>query len=445
MIGPTPNLAPRQPIRDRRPSPAGRTYGVEEAVGASPVTRPVTSDDICLIASKGYPLWESIATMQLRNRRITVAYHDLSQRLAEVIAGDEEVRDANWCTFATWTSKTVGNWIEDDVVPEPLHDMRRVPRFVVQGLMALTRWLIQRSNGATYRCLAAGNRFVFLEIGFAVALFIERFAAIDRTHLAAAENHWASYWDSVQARVTELSQLDPSWMLTDAPEPLDLRLGLRQYFEAIFATDPDERAELILAGTLLIGAYEQRRVDGYVSASLALFTKRAMRNLVRNRSGLVPGWFRRLPSCLFARIMTRALVLNIPGEQLKVGRPLPCPGGGDGLMFTPDLETITLPLLQALVTRYDLSDGKPRQRRARDWTSYDDRMTYITNLFRSRQQNPRLFDAPFPSEVETALLSGRLHEDSTPQVVSTDGDQERRIKGSEWDRVFVRGTTLSTE
>jgi hypothetical protein len=370
------------------------------------VSRPISSDDVRDIASKGYPLWEPIPAMQLRNRRITVAYADLSERLATLIAGGDPRRDVNWCTWSLWSSRSIGTWIEQDAVPRPLLRLRRVPAVVRRGLIRAARWLLQRGNGASYRCLAAGNRFVFLEAAYAVALFLEEFADVSRDR--PDEDRWDRYWAQVARAVADLSQLDPSWMLTEAPEPSDLRLGLRQYYDALFTTDPDERSELVLAGNLLIVAYEQRRVDGYVSAALALFTDRALRNLVRHRSGAVRGWLG-LPSRLYARVMTRGLVLETADEELRIGQPLPPPSGPpSGPLFPRDLEQVSLPILQALLTRYDRSNGKAHRRRARDWTSFEDRMSYITNVFRSRQQCQSLFAPPFPPEVEAELLAGRL-------------------------------------
>jgi hypothetical protein len=110
--------------------------------------------------------------------------------------------------------------------------------------------------------------------------------------------------------------------------------------------------------------------------------------------------------------MTRGLVLNTGDQQLKVAKPLPPPPATPEVptppMFPQDLDGITTPLLQALLTRYDLSNGDSRRTRVRDWTSYDERMNYITNLFRSRQQHAPLFSRPFPPEVEIALLDGEL-------------------------------------
>ena len=48
----------------------------------------------------------------LRNLRITQCYHDLSQSIASLI-GDVNV---NWCTFATWASKTAGRFVRGELV-----------------------------------------------------------------------------------------------------------------------------------------------------------------------------------------------------------------------------------------------------------------------------------------------------------------------------------------
>lgn len=403
-----------QPVPDR---PAGiddrgaaARYHVGEALEPQPVDRPITSDEITRIATAGYPLWEPLEAMQLRNRRITTGYSDLSERLANLLARGDGRRDANWCTFACWTSKTVGTWIEHDVAPAPLLEVDTWPQPVARVLIKLTQWLIQRENGASYRCLAAGNRFVFLEIGQSIALFIECFEGVEDD---PGETLWKTYWSQIRRVIADLRQLDPSWLLTERPEPEDLRLGLRQYYEALFTRDHKLRAERILAGTLLIGGYEQYRVDGYVEASLALFAEHSMRQLVRHRTGALPG-IRRWPSVVYARLMTKALVLDLPDQRLQVSKPLPPPP--DGPLFPADLEVITLPLLQAVLTRWDISDGRDEGRKSCNWADLDDRMNYITNLFRSRQQCQILFSRPFPPDIEQALLEGRMEPGPTEPV-----------------------------
>jgi hypothetical protein len=416
----------RRQRRDERRRRRGDVVGVGPHVGptpdralaalAHPIDPPLGPRDVRAIASEGYPLWEPVPVMVQRNRRVTVGYADLSRRLAQVIAGPGGVLDANWCTFATWSSKTIGTFIESipdagaalpEVGPLPGRDPRSLlthPR-----LARLTRRVMTRSNGASFRTLAAGNRVVFLEIGQAVAHFVQRFPKRATAWGIEGEEAWRDYWDEVEAQLDDIGVLDPSWLLTEHPPPDDLRLGLRQYFEALRADDPHERSQYVLAGNLLLGAYEQRRVDGYVSAALALDTDSAMRRLIRDRSGAAGG-VRRAPSRLFATLMTRRMPLGLGAAFLWVGRPVPPPD--DPADAWHELRTdadVTLPVLQALITRYQLSVGRRPNRGARDWTDFDQRMRTIGNLFRLRQRQRDLFDDPFPPE-EIAALLGRAGE-----------------------------------
>jgi hypothetical protein len=98
---------------------------------------------------------------------------------------------------------------------------------------------------------------------------------------------------------------------------------------------------------------------------------------------------------------------KLPGEQLRVSQPLPPPSKpAKAQLFPDDLVTVSLPVLQALLTRFDLTAGDPRRCRVRNWASYDERMSYIANVFRSRQQCVALFSRPFTQEVEVGLLKG---------------------------------------
>jgi len=386
------------------------------AAAAEPVDLPISADEVRIIASRGFPLVEPVEAMQLRNRRITLAYGDLSVRLAKLLARGGQ-RQANWCTFSTWSSKTIGGWIERDPEPDPMDDPPWwMPAFVGGVRRSLLKWAMKRDNGATYRALAAGNRFVFLEIGTAFGQFLDAFG--DAGGESPDEAAWDDYWRAMEAELARQGRLDPSWMLTESPAPEELGLGLRQYYEALFTTDPKLRAERVLAGNLLIGAYEQRRVQGYVSCSLALFSNHAMRRLVTRRFDAERSW-RQWPTWAYARAVSPHMVLKLPGEKLVLGKPLPPPAGAP--LFPEDLQAVTTPLVQALLTRYDVAGPQDDDRRVRNWASYDDRMNYIANLFRSRQQHEPLLGKPFPPDVERKLLDGELAPGATTAIPPGDG------------------------
>jgi hypothetical protein len=276
---------------------------------------------------------------------------------------------------------------------------------MARAVVKWTQQLLGRDHGALFRSLAVGNRFVFLEVGAAIACFIDNFEKPPDD-----EAQWSAYWERVEQLLADLGQLDPSWLPTTAPDPQMLRSGLRFYFDATRERDPKQRAELVLAGNLMIGAYEQRRVDGYLATALALWPGRSLRLLVQQGSGRFGPGLRRRVSSVYSWLVTRfLLVLVTVDEVLKVGRPLPpVPHSDPDHSFPEELRSISHPALQALLSRYDQSDGKARRRRAKNWIWFDDRMNYITNFFRSRQRHDCLFDLPFPAADIRDLLTGRL-------------------------------------
>jgi hypothetical protein len=385
---------------------------------AVPVALPISRKEVAMIASAGFPLWESLDTLQLRNHRITLAYGDISHQLAGLIANsdDQDAWDANWCTFATWSSKTIGTCI--DRRPEHgliQHLVRRLPSPLRSLFFAMAEQLLCRGHGAIYRTLAIGNRLVFLEISTAVSHFVQCFGP---TEHGDERRRFDAYWRDVQTFLDGLRHLDPSWVATPAPDPATLRAGMDAYSRARTEKDPKARAELVLLGNLLLGAYEQTRVDEYLTASLSFFTTSWLNRIMRGpKPGISAAAGRGLAapfSTLYALFATRfflALELPTPAgvAELMVGRPVPPVDAADGDLLFPDvLRHIANPELQAVLTRYDLSDGDATHTRSRNWSRFADRMNYITNLFRSRQRSHAMFTRPWTAEQEAALLAGRL-------------------------------------
>ena len=302
--GPAPG--PRASARRGEPEDAYRVSR-SPAAPAALVDRPISGVEVRLIASKGFPLWEAVPVMQLRNRRITVAYADLSRRLADLLARGGGERQANWCTYATWSSRTIGNWID----PE-----RRPSRAAPPGgggsstgrRQRLTEVLAGRDNGATYRSLAAGNRYVFLEIGLAVACFLEYFerGGGEGPERAGLGRLLGAHDDRPRRAGHARPEL-AAHRVAPARRPAARDAPV---LRGPAGRRPAARTEHVLAGNLLVGAYEQRRVDGYVTASLALYTGREMRRLVARRLPAGWPWWHRVPSTVYARAMSRFLVLE---------------------------------------------------------------------------------------------------------------------------------------
>lgn len=382
---------------------------LDKELGAENVRLPIDPSEVYAVASKGFPVWEPIHILQLRNRRITVAYADLSRRLSSLIGGDDESSwDANWCTFAVWSSKTIGDSINED--PDSAGFARalsRMPAAFRQPEIQIIERLVSGGHEAMYRSLALGNRFVFLEIATALT----RLLAFCEAQLTEDDEAFDECCREIVTAISELQRLDPSWVAPRSRNPIPLCEGLRAYYRAHYERDAKRRSELVLIGNIYVVGYEQRRVQAFVGTALSMFTAKALRRIVQGRSSRYgPVLLQRL-SWLYALYVTRNfLTLNLAGQLLRVGRPIPAPGANKTapLRFPKSLEWIENPVLQALLTSYDLSDGRPDRTYANNWISYADRMNYIVNLFRGYQRERFLFAPPWPANVQAKLLAGIL-------------------------------------
>jgi hypothetical protein len=77
-------------------------------------------------------------------------------------------------------------------------------------------------------------------------------------------------------------------------------------------------------------------------------------------------------------------------------------------MFPAMLQELRHPELTALLRQYDRTWNTTAGSGARDWASLEDRLHYIADLFRARQQEPRLFDAPFTAGQCQAIRNGQI-------------------------------------
>jgi hypothetical protein len=409
-----------------------------EAATVTPIGYPVLLKDVELVASPGFPLRESVPTLRLRNMRITLAYESLGRQLADLLATGDGPRVANWCTFASWSSRTIGATINPYEIPPGLRD---TPKAMQRKLVTVAQRMTRRNHGAVFRSLAVGNRFIFLEIGTAVALFLQAFSdlPVDRP---GQELAWKTYNDTLTTKLDGIRRLDPSWTPTAQADPEQLRRGLRLYFDALVAglvekptssrdrldglvsRQRNVRSELILAANIQIGAYEQVRADGYVAASLSLRGTRALRRLIVCGTGAEPKTRHRVFARCFARIVTRfGLAVILPNEIVKIGDRLQAPLRRDGsrsaTVFGGDVGSIESPELQALMMRFDFDDFDSDQRlvmrrRVKNWLDFSERMHYIANLFRAYHEDQSLLSTRIFTYVEHELLcAGKLPDEES--------------------------------
>ena len=190
--------------------------------------------------------------------------------------------------------------------------------------------------------------------------------------------------------------------------------------------DTDGRclADLIFEANLRIAAIEQVILDAAVTSVIdhvpRHFTAQAEGRLVTfaERSLRVPRRIAQINSSrriagaaavatdLWARIMTdQIMVVAFPAETIRLGRDIPRRDWRRPF-YAPALEHLSTDAGR-LFDQFDRSLGDGRGAGAGDWRRFDDRMNFVANLLRSRQQDPTLFWQPFTDEDVLRVWSGR--------------------------------------
>jgi hypothetical protein len=383
-----------------------------------------------------------------RLRWVSYAYHDLDQRLAVGLGNN-----ASWPAFARWSAYTIGEALRLDEVNPRLEDVLRdhaLPGRITGPLVRMQRYVRTLDDGAMPRMLALGNRLVFHEVGWTVAHFL--------TWIEGQEGRDAEAWNAYERRIEPFPPTDffrpsyPGW----------LRGGIRAYYDAWWEHDPVRKAQLVLLGNMLIGAYEQWRVDSFFEVALdfnpgTLIERLRIANhdaLEIELNGIRRGEgrrsFRQQRGMLnwmadaYAAFLTRCvLTWEAPLESrspmaLRLGCDLPSRRGA--LPQSPDLQDLDDDV-QRIFDSFDRSGGQLRGTGARNWRRFSDRMSFIVNLFRTQQQNPNLRVAP--SFDDRRLLELQLTDDHLDGLRRTGdelGDDLRRqcTPNGEDPRTFAR-------
>lgn len=333
-----------------------------------------------------------------RNQWITYVYDRISRRLAAQ-TGD----NANWFTFARWSSFTVG----ENLRPGPTKafgefvDAHSLLRMFRGPLTRVQHDLRTMGDASMPRTLALGNRFVFHEIARQVVEFLDWHEALG----APTEADWKAYRSQiVTSPASDLfPPCDADW----------LRGGIEAYFLAMQEHDAGEQARLVLRGNVMLAAYEQWRLEPIVQIAIDPFATYLVKfentsmHLDRNeaqavlrRSGTpwalahsspVVAWI----SDMYGQLLTSHVMAwegPIKGDHrsLFLGRAIPDPPKGERL-YPEHLDHRVYPETLKVVSVFDQSGGTQRGRRSRNWARYNDRMNFIVNLFRAEQDDHHLF------------------------------------------------------
>jgi len=347
----------------------------------------------------------------LRNLLITQTYCDLSRGLSTVTGAG----NANWSSFATWASKTAGQTIRGEEVPNEVARILREEAGIDEELEKLTGrkarllWikvdidvfdLARAVIAEVSEQIAAGNLKVFAELAPLFARFVHTFA-----------------------RPSGRQGVLDTFVAGLRPGPADrdgqdaLKLAFTSYVAAAGAATTKERAELTLYGNVLIGLHEQTRLQEHIQGGLdAPLSPAVYRNL---RAGTV--WGLPILSWLFGRRL-RLLYAGIRETWERIATRhfmrLALPDGGSmslgvdivvaGRPFPVDLDPLHHPELIALIKTYDPALDTLAGSGAHNWTDLRNRMAFIADLFRSHQCDPTLFAPPFAPEQVTAMRAGRM-------------------------------------
>ncbi|MEM9043015.1 MAG: hypothetical protein AAGD33_24280 [Actinomycetota bacterium] len=349
-----------------------------------------------------------------RNLWITQTYAELAERLREWMGADQ-----TWCSFAIWASNTAGVSIRGEELPHVVTEVldevgHHVDAIVERGgdHHLLIGWLaaplrhshviaaVRRALADVSERIAHGNVLVYAELA---PLFVR---LID--HLDAVGSPAAGDIDALLADIG---------MPARADEPM-LDTAFRSYAAAAGESDPSLRAQLVLTANIAAVLHEQRCLHDDIVASLDAGLFDVAGEVGRLFHRLLPRSVRRVFACraveriefhveaLWEHVVTRRLMtMQTPIETLHLGVDVPAPPGAP--LFPHALRRLDHPPLVDLMARWDPTGGTGRGSGARDWARLRDRMGYIVNLFRSRQQVMALTARPFDAEQLAVMDAGR--------------------------------------
>ena len=338
----------------------------------------------------------------IRNVQITQSYHELN------LAVDRHLADANisWCAFATWASKQAGQFIRNEEAPPKLRRFLQLDVSDAQPWYAsLTLYRLLRSKPILryLRCtvedigfhLGEGNHLVYAKL----APLFARFLVLIREPQQPHPEQFNAFLATIERDFTTGEEF---------------KRAFTHLYAALFDSDAKRKAERIFMSNILIGLHEQTRLQDAIESAVTAPITRKLDAL--DQRWWLPGigLVRRIFASVirdfeddWQRLVTELfLLLTLPNMRFDLSEDLPPLPNGD--LYPPDLQTIVQPEANALIAELDYTPHTPRGSGARDWTRLSDRMNYVVDFFRSRQQEITLRDDPFTPEQVQLIRAGRL-------------------------------------
>jgi hypothetical protein len=350
----------------------------------------------------------------VRNLLITQSYHELALALAQHL----DDQNVHWCAFATWASKQAGVFIRNEEVPTWLR------RFLGLDIAhpdaqssdhALVNWIRHRP---LVRYLRSVVQDVSDHVGQGNAMVYARLAPLFANFLPLIRNPAAPDVEALNRFIDDLGY--------SPAIGYELRDAFTYHYEARFETQLKRKAELIFLGNTLVGVHEQLRLQAAIASALAspidrLFgdlkayidrhpvLKPARRPILGLFRWMIRKWIESLTD-MSGRIST-AVVMTFatPDMVLRLGDDVPYLP--DGASYPYLLRNLTHPAAPGIMKQYDLTPDTLLGSGACNWANFSDRMHFIIDYFRSRQQTLKLLTTPFQPEQIDAMKAGRMPRD----------------------------------
>ncbi len=323
----------------------------------------------------------------LCNLRITLAHHELSMSLRDLLGEDT---GANFHTWAVWGSKKAGKTIRQEDIPA----LRQLALLLGSTLGALLAALLgigrsrsarqttaifgagvgggasyalaDRSLDAATRSILGGNITVLEDIGDVTARFVCAFYGAS----GADPERLEAFLSTLRPGPTEEGGQDL------------LREAFTHYYLAGHERDLNARHEHMLYANLKAILHEHIRLQPYIAGAMPLPLR---------------GW-----------ITSRLLNYQVGMQTLHVDEdilPWHDPAAPTTLRH---LENPDLVSFLGGPQGWDRTPDSYVGSRAANWAEVRDRMNYICDLFRSRHFDPGLFAPPYDEQQRAEIEAGRV-------------------------------------
>jgi hypothetical protein len=381
------------------------------------------------------------------NKLMLAGYFKLSTALGGLLHGLSPPTNATFPTFATWTTETLRADVGASQGRPPLgpYALVRPGRLLYRGVAQV----VLGDDNVVARNLARGEAAIYEEIGLAIRTLVRTVRkALDQLgdHPLPPGDKTDRWWRRVWTEqcdprlVDRFRVLDDQRQASEQPEPVGpvnrsvLEEAVLPYFEVLadgltrLETDPagsKKRAELILLGTIRLEAYAQTRLQPVLKRNLsylpdalraivgARLTGRTNRPTVAlRRAYALSRRATKLFDEAFEIAATRyVFAARLGHEVLGLGHDLPLAPPANpvlrdrqpkadqerytlGSFFPHELQTLREPRVWAAWQQFDRSTGEGSRTAVDDWLRYEERLNFIVNMFRSRQQVSALYSPP---------------------------------------------------